>query len=151
MTDEDGFPANISLDRLGPERAQMLSDDKFGTSSFMISVIRIPELDSRPFEALTMIVDSGMYGDTVLIFCLKVCDGTAIKSKSVLGITFLMSDDTFSVSGRTVPGINRLFSRSLLSFSDSFLVLARRETSLPAMELIMARVVPHVVEPKIVI
>ncbi len=60
MTDEDGFPARISSDKFGPERAHMLSDDRVGTSSFMISVIRIPELASNPFEALTTIVESEM-------------------------------------------------------------------------------------------
>ena len=57
MTDEDGFPANISLDRFGPEMAHMLSGDRTGTSSFMISVILIPEFTSNPFEALTTTVD----------------------------------------------------------------------------------------------
>ena len=86
-----------------------------------------------------------------LIFCLKVCEGTAIKSKLVLGITFGVADDIFRVSGRKIPGKNLLFSRFLFSMSDSFSVLTKRTTSLPSMELIMARVVPHVVEPTIVI
>ena len=60
MTDEDGFPAKISLDKFGPERAHTLSLDRVGISSFIISDIRIPELASKPFDALTMIVESGM-------------------------------------------------------------------------------------------
>ena len=36
----------------------MLSGDKLGISSFIISVILMPEVDSRPFDALTMIVDA---------------------------------------------------------------------------------------------
>ena len=58
ITDEEGLPAKISLDKLGPERAHMLSGEKLGISSFIISVILMPEVDSRPFEALTMIVDA---------------------------------------------------------------------------------------------
>ncbi len=60
ITDEEGLPAKISLDRLGPERAHRLSGDKLGISSSIISVILLPEVDSRPFEALTMMVGSEM-------------------------------------------------------------------------------------------
>ena len=89
--------------------------------------------------------------DKDLTFCLNVCAGTAIKSRLVLGISFWISDDIFRVSGRAVPGINRLFSRVLLSAADSSSVLTKREIFLPSLELIMAKVVPHVVEPTIVI
>ena len=58
ITDEEGLPDKISLDKLGPDRTQMLSCDKSWISSFIISVILIPEVDSRPFDALTMMVDA---------------------------------------------------------------------------------------------
>ena len=86
-----------------------------------------------------------------LTFSLKLCAGTAIISQSVLGIRSWGFDVTSRVSGNVIPGRKRLFSRCFRSRSDSSLVLTRRETCFPSPELIMARVVPHVVEPMIAI
>ena len=116
MTDEDGFPARISSDKFGPERAHMLSVDRVGTSSFMISVIPYSYA-----ETLRQSMEGGMdleitYPDSVMnerMFSIAILlQNNGWENKQDISFTLSNPDGAFISHGENTIIIDELTTTS---------------------------------------
>lgn len=146
-TVEEGFESIISWARFGPDSAHILSDRLDGSSSFITSLILLPELISSPLVALTTVADVLMESRITCKLSLIEADGTATMTISA-SMNASRGEDVIPIlSGNRAPGKRRAFSPSSRNRDASLSVRAHIWTGTPNFDKTIARVVPQLVVP----